>query len=338
MRGHFPENNKFEFERITRKIHISVIPFNSIVFFSIIVAIECDTLCSLSSKLNAGELLAFKDVVFKDRVSDIHLEGSKKSNWRQTDRDNVSEKIKHRQFLFLDNGNVPTIGKFRALTELMNRDQDVSTRFADWLSASQECIATATRLSHPRTPEQHEEVTESLIKIGIALCKSKAQIEMLKEYIKVAMDQGHAERLIVQQIMQCAKADTTLDPIQRELFNRLMNVDDSFQFCSILVDVVRHAIHPALDVAAAECRSILARPFFEGDEGDETIRWELTFCNCDYNDFLYLYHGDTNVERVSNFPPVDGNTLQYSIAASTLFNARSPIEKFEFRCASVSRF
>lgn len=301
---------------------------------------ECDLLCSLSSKLNAGELLAFKDVVFKDRVSDIHLERSKEGNWRQTDRDNVSEKINHRQFLFLDDGNVPTIGRFHDLTELMNRDRGVSTRFADWLSASQECIATATRLSHPRTPEQHEEVAESLIKVGNALCKSKAQIEMLKEYIKVAMDQGHAERLIVQQMIQCAQADTTLDPIQQRLFNGLMNDDDSFQFRSILVDVVRHAIHPAVDVAAAECSSILAQPSIlaQHSEGDETIQWKLTFCNCDPKHFLYLYHGDTNVEQVSNFPPVDGNTLQYSISASALFNTRSSIEKFEFRCALVSRF
>lgn len=295
---------------------------------------ECNILCSLSSKLNAKELLAFKDAVFKDRVSDIHLEGSRESNWRQTYRDNVSEKIKHRQFLFLDNGNVPTIGKFHALTALMNEDQDVSTRFADWLSASQECMATATRLRHPRTPEQHEEVAESLIKIAMALCKSKAQIEMLKEYIKVAMDQGHAERLIVQKMIQCVTADTTLNSFQRVPFNCLVK-DDSFQFQSILLDVVRHAIQPVLDVAAAECSSILAQPFFEDDE---TIRWELTFCNYDRRHVLYLYHGDTNVERVPNFPPVDGNTLQYSISASTLFNARSSIEKFEFRCASVSQF
>ncbi len=293
---------------------------------------ECDILCSLSSKLNAGELLAFKDAVFKDRVSDIHLERSKEGNWRQTERDNVSEKIQHLQFLFLDDGNVPTIGKFRALTTLMNRDKDVSTRFADSLSASQECIATATRLSLPRTPEQQKEVAESLMKIGVALCKSPSRIEKLQKIIDVAMNQGHAERLIVQQMIQCAKDDTTLDEFQRGSFCDLMN-----EFRSILVEVVRHAIHPAIDVAAAEGSSINAR-LLEGNEGDETIRWELTFCNCDHQHVLYLYHGDINVERVPNFPPVDGNTLQYSIAASKLFNARSPIEKFEFRCAVVSRF
>jgi hypothetical protein len=299
---------------------------------------ECDILCSLSSKLNAGELLAFKDAVFKDRVSDIHLERSKEGNWRQTERDNVSEKIQHRQFLLLDDGNVPTIGKFRALTALMNRYKDVSTRFGDWLSASQECIATTTRLSLPRTPEQQKEVAESLMKIGVALCKSNSQIEKVQKIIDVAMNQGHAERLIVQQMIQSAKDDRTLDDFQRGSFCDLMDDDVSFQFRSILVEVVRHAIHPAVDVAAAEGSSIIAQPFFEGNEGDETIRWELTFCNCDHQHVLYLYHGDRNVERVLNFPPVDGNTLQFSIAASTLFNARSPIEKFEFRCAVVSRF
>jgi hypothetical protein len=301
---------------------------------------ECDILCSLSSKLNARELLAFEDVLFKDRVSDIHLERIKEveePDWRLTERENVSEKIKFRQFLFLDNGNVPTIGRFRELAALMNRDNDVSTRFADWLSASQECIATATRLSHPRTPGQQEEVTQSLIKIGIALCKNSSQMEMLKKYIEVAMKQGHAERLIVQKMIQCVKADKTLDAFQRDSFNDLMN-DDSFQFHSILVDTVRHAIHPALDVAEAERSSIIAQPFFEGDESDETIRWELTFCNCDFQHVLYLYYGETKVAQVPNFPPADGNTLQYSISASVLFNTRSPIQKFEFRCALVSRF
>lgn len=279
-----------------------------------------------------------------------HLNDREDPNWRLTDKDDVLEKLQHRQFLLRDGGAFPALHVHRDVASLISSNAIISERIEKWINMSQKYIAPATELSHQREIC----VTDACVDIGNSLCNiGDDALSKLKSEIESALRQGHAEHLVaskivgaLHKILEQNLQDNVIDHYVLQSFKDLLK-NDFFQLESILVQVVRHTIHTAVDVRetsannalvmapnppiAATSPAICVEPPLEDDD---CIKWKLHFCNFTITDRhrLYLYHKGNLIKFLTL--TTGSAVLECSILSSDLFKNRFSIEKIEFRYVS----